>query len=135
MLAVEVKTSGVGFRAMVPVMAQEMTDPIRTVLQRAAANLDPKTRRVSCVKVCRGAGGCVFTAVECELAKHGNYGVWDLFEAAVGLLCSVSQTALFTNYEIAGSRIIHQESLTDTRVHSKRAVSRNKTWRRITVLS
>lgn len=72
----------------------------------------------------------MFTAVECELAKDGNYGV-ATFEAPV----AVSQTALFTNYEIPGSRIIHQESLIDTRVHSKRAVSRNKTWRRITVLS
>lgn len=99
--AVEVKTSGVGFRAMVPLMAQEVAGPIRTVPQRAAANLDPKTRRVSRVKVGRfgrGRAGCVHRcAVECELAKDGNYGV-ATFEAT-GF--AVSQTAiLFTNYEI-----------------------------------
>ncbi|KFY13509.1 hypothetical protein V492_03223 [Pseudogymnoascus sp. VKM F-4246] len=37
-------------------MAQEVADPIRTVPQRAAANLDPKTRRVSRVKVGFGRG-------------------------------------------------------------------------------
>lgn len=50
-----VKTSGVGFRAMVPV--KWVADPIRTVPQRAAANLDAKTRRVSRVKVGRSVVG------------------------------------------------------------------------------
>ena len=46
----------------------------------------------------------MFTAaVECELAKDGNYGVATFLEATVGLLAclSVSQAAgfLFTSYE------------------------------------
>jgi hypothetical protein len=74
LLDVEVKTSGVGFRAMVPVMAQEVADPIRTVPQRAAANLDPKTRRVSCVKVGRSwAGGCVH---RCGMRTRQRRQLW-----------------------------------------------------------
>lgn len=72
-------------------MAQEVADPIRTVPQRAAANLDPKTKRVSRVKVGRfgrGRSGCVHRrAVECELSpKTATMGLRPLRQRG-GLLC------------------------------------------------
>lgn len=70
--------------------------------------------------------------------KTATMGIATFLEATgFGLFeCFVDSWFFFCSrvMNLLGSRIIHQDSLIDTRVHSKRAASRNKTWRRITVL-